>query len=173
MVGTFIASASPLSPWTNQGDITVTGTVQSSFATYPNPPASGQTATWTGGSAQWGTVGAVVIAAQAPANTVAPAATGTGTVGQTLSCTTGTWTGDATIVYTYQWQRNTVDIGSATNNTYVLAVADAGKSIRCVVTATNSVSAVTANSNAISVDALVSASEAQVATNQDFYYYSD
>lgn len=39
-----------------------------------------------------------------PANTVAPAVTGSAVVGQTLSSTQGTWTDDGTGAFTYQWQ---------------------------------------------------------------------
>jgi len=82
-----------------------------------------------------------------PVNTVAPAVTGTASVGQTLTTTNGTWTGAPAPTFTYQWQRNTVDISGATSSTYVLDFPDAGKAIRCVVTATNSLGAVSANSN--------------------------
>ena len=96
------------------------------------------------------------VAGNAPANTVAPAVTGTATVGQTLSSTTGTWTGVPTPTYTYQWQRTGSNIGGATSSTYVLVNADAANTIRCVVTATNAVSAVSANSNSTaSVAAIV------------------
>ena len=84
----------------------------------------------------------------APTNTVAPVVSGTATVGQTLSSTTGTWTGAPDPTFTYQWQRAGSNIGSATSSTYTLVNADAGSAIRCVVTATNAVSAVSANSNA-------------------------
>ena len=87
------------------------------------------------------------VAGTAPVNTVAPAVTGTATVGQTLSTTNGTWTGVPTPTFTYQWQRVTTNISGATSSTYVLVAADAGNTIRCVVTATNAVSAVSANSN--------------------------
>ena len=82
-----------------------------------------------------------------PANTVAPAVSGTATNGQTLSSTTGTWTGVPTPSFTYQWQRASVNISGATSSTYVLVAADVGSTIRCVVTATNAISAVGANSN--------------------------
>jgi hypothetical protein len=87
------------------------------------------------------------VAGNAPVNTVAPAVTGTATVGQTLTTTNGTWTGVPTPTFTYQWQRVTTNISGATSSTYVLVAADAGNTIRCVVTATNAVSAVSANSN--------------------------
>jgi hypothetical protein len=85
-----------------------------------------------------------------PVNTVAPAVTGTAQVGQTLSCTTGTWTGIATITYAYQWQYGTTNIPSATSSTYVIAGAYAGQTIRCVVTATNPAGSTSANSNSTS-----------------------
>ena len=91
----------------------------------------------------------------APVNTVAPSVTGTATVGQTLSCSTGTWTGSPAPTFTYQWQRVTTNITSATSSTYVLVAADAGNTIRCVVTATNTIGAVSANSNSTATIPLV------------------
>jgi len=85
-----------------------------------------------------------------PLNTVAPVVTGTATVGQTLSTTNGTWTGTPTILFTYQWQRNGVNIGGATSSTYILVDADAENPIRCVVTGTNSAGSNLANSNSTS-----------------------
>jgi len=83
-----------------------------------------------------------------PSNTVAPAVSGTATNGQTLSSTTGTWTAAPPITgYAYQWQRAGSNISGATSSTYVLVAADVGSTIRCVVTATNAISAVDANSN--------------------------
>jgi hypothetical protein len=85
----------------------------------------------------------------APVNTVAPAITGTAQEGQTLTCSTGTWTGTPTIAYSYQWKRNGSNIGSATNSTYLLVSADVGQSIKCTVTATNFVGSATADSNTV------------------------
>jgi hypothetical protein len=85
----------------------------------------------------------------APVNTVAPAVTGTHLLGDTLTSTSGTWTGSPTPTYGYQWQRAGVNIAAATASTYVLVAADIGYSIRCVVTATNAAGTVSANSNAI------------------------
>jgi hypothetical protein len=83
-----------------------------------------------------------------PVNIVAPAVTGTAAVGQTLSTTDGTWTGAPAPTFSYQWQRNSVDIAGATSSTYVLVAADYDNPIRCVVTATNPLGVVSANSNA-------------------------
>lgn len=93
-----------------------------------------------------------------PYNTVAPAVTGTTTVGQTLTTTNGTWAGDATITYARQWQMGNANdqndpswsnITSATNLTYVLASGQLGKYVRCRVTATNSVGSTIAYSNIV------------------------
>lgn len=71
-----------------------------------------------------------------PVNSVLPAITGTKTVGQTLTCSTGTWsnTPDA---YAYQWNRNGSQIIGANASTRVLAAGDAGALMSCTVTATN------------------------------------
>lgn len=88
----------------------------------------------------------------APVNTVAPAITGTAQARQTLTCSTGTWTGIPTPTYTYQWQYgvSNTPISGATSSTYVVAGTYVGQTIRCVVTATNSIAAVSANSNSTS-----------------------
>ena len=88
-------------------------------------------------------------AAVLPVNTVAPALSGTAQEGQTLTCSTGTWTGTPIITYTYQWKRNGSNIGSATNSTYTLVTADVGQSIKCTVTATNGAGSVNADSNTV------------------------
>lgn len=83
-----------------------------------------------------------------PVNTVAPVVSGTAVEGQTLTTTNGTWTSTPAITgYTYQWQRNTSNILSATSSTYVLVNADVGNTVRCVVTATNPLGSASANSN--------------------------
>lgn len=96
--------------------------------------------TSTAGTTWYGlTVGQNLAPIASPVNTVAPVVSGTAQSGQTLSCTTGTWTGTATITYTYQWQHGTTDIGGATSNTYLLDNTYIGETIRCVVTATNGI----------------------------------
>lgn len=85
----------------------------------------------------------------APVNTVAPALSGDFFVGQTLTCSTGTWTGSPTPTYTYQWRNAGVDIGGATNSTYVLVAGDDRDLIDCVVTATNSEGSDSEPSNAV------------------------
>jgi hypothetical protein len=74
----------------------------------------------------------------APVNTVAPVISGTATIGQTLSSTTGTWTSDTGVIgYLYQWYRGATLITGATNNTYVLTLADVAFDITCRVAATD------------------------------------
>ena len=102
------------------------------------------------------TTGAGSVIPGAPVNTAAPVASGTTTVGSTLSCTTGTWTNTPT-GYAYQWLQNGANISGATSASYVVVAADAGTSVRCTVTATNAVSSASATSNALSIAALPSA----------------
>lgn len=101
-------------------------------------------------------IGVVTLAASTPPpiNTVAPVASGTPQVAQTLSCTTGTWdpVGDS---YAYQWKYNdgsAHDIAGATSATWVVDVSgavDLGDTVYCAVTATNGGGSVTANSNSL------------------------
>jgi hypothetical protein len=79
----------------------------------------------------------------APQNTAAPTISGTPRVGQVLTASNGTFTGDQPITYTYQWQRcdqngsSCSNIVGATGQTYTLTSADVGRTLRVVVTATN------------------------------------
>lgn len=86
----------------------------------------------------------------APVNSVAPVITGTAREGQTLSASTGTWSGSPT--YAYQWKRGGANIGGATANEYTAVTADVGSVLTVTVTATNvggSASATSAATSAI------------------------
>lgn len=117
---------------------------------------TGPTATWAT-SSPWGAIAVEVKAATGspPANTVAPAVTGTAQVGSTLATDNGTWTGAPTS-YSYQWKRaddagftlNVTNIG-ANQNQYLLTATEQGKYVRCVVTATNANGSTGANSNIV------------------------
>jgi hypothetical protein len=78
----------------------------------------------------------------APKNSAVPTITGTARVGQTLTASEGSWTGNPTS-YAYQWQRCDADIVACTNvagasaKTYLLRTADLGYRLRVRVTATN------------------------------------
>lgn len=113
----------------------------------------------------------------APANLVAPVVSGIGVVGQTLTTTNGTWSGVPSPTFTYQWQRNGSNIGSATGPSYVLVSTDANRNIRCVVTATNVIGAASANSNAIAVislaQSLINAFKIRVAADSGVYEAED
>jgi hypothetical protein len=74
-------------------------------------------------------------------NTAKPTISGTASVGQELSASTGTWTGGVTS-YTYQWQSCTAsavctDVDGATARTYGVRLTDVGSSLRVAVTAHN------------------------------------
>ena len=77
----------------------------------------------------------VVNGIGSPVNSVVPAITGTAQVGQTLTSSTGTWSGSPT--YARQWFAAGVAISGATGATYVPVVGDVGKAITVRVTATN------------------------------------
>jgi hypothetical protein len=85
----------------------------------------------------------------APVNTVLPAVSGIAQSGATLTALEGTWTG-VVASYTYQWQHDIgagyVNIGGATNKTYVALAGDIGHPIRVRVTAVNSGGSTTATS---------------------------
>lgn len=89
---------------------------------------------------------AAVLIGTAPSNTALPVITGTPVQGQTLTASNGSWTGTAPITFTRQWKRNGVNIGGATNTTYVVQAADVGQNITVTVTGTN----ITGSSNATS-----------------------
>jgi uncharacterized repeat protein (TIGR01451 family) len=69
---------------------------------------------------------------------------GVAQAGQSLNVSQGTWTGAQPITYTYGWQScssagaNCVAISGQTTNTYAVNSGDIGKTLRAVVTATNS-----------------------------------
>lgn len=81
-----------------------------------------------------------------------PDGTTTATVGQTLTCTMGNWEGEpASALYAYSWHSDGTP-NSATGDTYAVVPGDAGHSITCVVTATNSAGSTDAPpSNAVAV----------------------
>jgi hypothetical protein len=85
---------------------------------------------------------AAVTAPVGPPNTVPPTISGSTVVGEALTANPGTWTGSG-ITFAYLWSRcdasgaACTDITSATQSTYTLVTADAGKTLRVKVTATD------------------------------------
>ena len=63
-----------------------------------------------------------------------------------VSCTTGTWTGDPTITYAYQWKRGGTNVGTDSSS-YTPVVGDIGATLQCVVMATNGAGSASATSN--------------------------
>jgi Ig domain of plant-specific actin-binding protein len=96
----------------------------------------------------------------APKNTERPTISGTARVGQTLTASTGSWTGNPTS-FGFQWQRcdadgsNCSDIAGATSRTYTVRTADVGFRLRVQVTARTEKGTATASSgvSAIAVPA--------------------
>lgn len=72
-----------------------------------------------------------------PQMTAAPEITGTAEVGETLTLSNGTFTGDAPLTYLYQWFAAGVAISGATNATYVVVAGNVGKKITGRVEAVN------------------------------------
>jgi Fibronectin type III domain/Protein of unknown function (DUF3616) len=90
-----------------------------------------------------------VVLPGAPVNTVAPTIGSGSGVGDQLSCSPGSWSGDAKISFSYQWKRNDWSIANGHGNasTYTVVPDDTGKSLSCEVTATNSLGSATATSS--------------------------
>ena len=113
--------------------LTVLPSLWSNGASWANSPASFYASTEVVGSPP----------PVAPVNTTPPAVGGSAVEGQTLSATTGSWSGSPTS-FTYQWEDcNTsgeacANITGAGASTYKLTSADVGHTLRVVVTATNS-----------------------------------
>jgi hypothetical protein len=105
-----------------------------------------------------GVAGTVAFArsAAAPQNTAVPQISGTAKEGATLTASNGTWS-NAPTSYAYQWRRCASDgtacgdITGATKQTYSVAAADVGQTLRIVVTASNADGKASATSDATDV----------------------
>ena len=125
---------------------------------------------WVGNSARmWKLVAAVAAfallvggAAQgarktAPSNTSPPTISGTAREGETLTASSGSWSGTNPITFAYRWQRcnsgggSCSNISGATSQTYKLEHGDVGHTIRVSVTATNGDGSANAVSSATGV----------------------
>ena len=87
------------------------------------------------------TTGLGPVLPPAPANTQAPAISGTAQQGDTLKVSNGTWSNNPT-GYSYAWENcnsagsNCAAIRGRISSSYALSAADIGSTIVCVVTAT-------------------------------------
>lgn len=90
-----------------------------------------------------------------PSNSVAPTISGTNLIGNTLTGSTGTWSG-VTSGYTYQWTSNGTNISSATGTTFTITETQAGATIAFVVTATNGCGSVSVTSSTITENSFIS-----------------
>lgn len=96
---------------------------------------------------------AAAASGSAPDNTVLPAITGTAQVGDTLTASTGTWTGSPTPTYGYQWFADSESLPGETGSTLDLTSDHEGTVITVAVTATNvngSATAISAPTSAVS-----------------------
>ncbi len=101
---------------------------------------------------------AVIVQQTPPVNTAEPQISGSPVEGNTLSTTTGTWSGAGSISYAYQWVRcdsgggnpdgsNCPTIPGATGSSYTLTADDIGRRLRVQVTATNGAGSTAVASN--------------------------
>jgi uncharacterized protein YukE len=93
----------------------------------------------------------------APVNTKEPAISGSAVQGQTVTVSTGSWTGATPITYKYQWLRcdanaaNCSDIAGETSANRTVTPDDVGRRLRARVTASNSAGSTSVLANATSV----------------------
>jgi hypothetical protein len=92
-----------------------------------------------------------------PLSTKAPELTGTPALGETLSCSQGSWENSPTS-YAYKWLRDGGAISGQMGSTYKVEEADQGHSISCEVTASNAAGSASKASNTLSVPAAVQTS---------------
>ena len=100
---------------------------------------------------------ATFTAAVPPSNTAPPTISGVPGAGETLTGSTGSWSGTAPVSLSSQWQRcddsgaGCVDVAGATGTTYGLTEADVGHTIRLNVVAENVAGSAAAASGATAV----------------------
>jgi len=136
----------------------------SNYVAFKAPTIVGSNVTWTLPNTD-GTAGQVLITngsgvlswatptltPSAPTNNTLPVVSGTPTVGETLSSTSGTWSGYPSPTFAYQWVRGaSTNISGATSSSYQLTDADLAATVKCTVTATNIAGSASATSAATS-----------------------
>ena len=115
------------------------------------------TATNAGGSVAATSSPTATVQPTPPAVTSQPTVSGMAQEGQTLTATSGSWSGTTPIAYGYQWQScdptgtDCGPIAGATVSTYTVTTGDVGTTIRVLVTATNAAGSVSDFSAATAV----------------------
>ncbi len=96
----------------------------------------------------------ISIGATKPENTTRPEIVPTTpSVGETVTCKEGQWTGSAPLSFQYKWLRNgTTEIPSQISQTYVVQAADEGQTLTCKVTAKNPAGEARAESSPVTVN---------------------
>jgi hypothetical protein len=118
-------------------------------------------------------------AAAGPASTSPPTISGSAVQGQTLTTTTGSWTGAAPISYAYQWQRcdasgsACASLPGANDSTYVVGTADVGGTLRVLVTASNASGSSSVPSTATPVVTGSASSTPPVTTGMQLWFEAD
>lgn len=103
--------------------------------------------------AAFAAVGAATTLATRPANTTPPTVSGTARQGQSLTTSSGSWSGTTPMSFSYSWLRcdtsgaNCGAVANARNQTYQLTADDVGHTMRSQVTAQNSAGSTSASSN--------------------------
>jgi molybdopterin-binding protein len=92
-----------------------------------------------------------------PANTAPPTISGTAAVGDTLTCSPGSWTGDPAPTFTYAWLRDGTWITGAHESSYAAQATDEGHSVTCEVDATSTAGDTFATARAVSAGVIVEA----------------
>lgn len=92
------------------------------------------------------------LAGKPPVNVVPPSIAGDVRYGQRLTAAEGGWESETQPVYSYQWERcdssgnSCVNVGGATDNTYLVGASDVGSTFKVQVTASNADGSATATS---------------------------
>ncbi len=123
------------------GGVEVNGATASTYLVRPADAGSAVTVRVTGTKALHTPAAATSLptgsVALAPlTNTVAPAISGSASIGGTLTASSGTWSPNTGLLFGYQWYVDGVLVDGATTTTYVPVEADYDKTVTVVVSAT-------------------------------------
>ena len=99
-----------------------------------------------------------------PVNTVAPAITGTAAVGEDLTVSNGTWTGQPIPAFTYQWTSDGEPIDGATASAFTITESELDTTVACTVTGANTQGAASAAAAGVEVVAVTTSFGAETVT---------